>query len=88
MNCNLNLCLSKNNPFILIINEDGSLNKVEALRFRDVADDDPTLWQVEILEDKKMEGLNIPSKMAVTWLLDEGPFTWYKFEITDLKYNE
>jgi hypothetical protein len=35
-----------------------------------------------------MEGLNIPSKMAVTWLLDEGIFTWYEFEITDLKYNE
>lgn len=69
-------------------NENGSLNKVEALRYRDVTDEQPTLWQVEILEHKKMEGLNIPSKMEVTWLLDEGPFTWYKFEITDLKYNE
>jgi hypothetical protein len=39
-------------------------------------------------EYKIFDGMKIPSKMTVSWKLEEGDWTWIKLEIKDIKYNE
>ena len=43
------------------------------------------LWEIKVLEHKEFEGVRIPSKMESTWHNPEGPWTWLKLEIVDLK---
>ncbi len=47
-------------------------------------------WVIRIEPDslREFEGVRIPSRFSVTWRLKEGDFTWYKMEITDIRYNE
>lgn len=33
-------------------------------------------------------GITIPTRLSVTWKLEEGNFTWLKLEITKIQYNE
>jgi len=45
-------------------------------------------WHIHTEPDgyKEFEGVRIPAKLAVTWKLREGDFTWLNVEITDLHY--
>ena len=33
------------------------------------------------------DNINIPTQGEVTWKLDDGNFTWFKFDITEIEYN-
>ena len=33
-------------------------------------------------------GHRVPAKSTVSWKLKIGDFTWYKVEVTDIKFNE
>jgi len=46
-------------------------------------------WVVDIGAGsfKTFDGLRVPTVAKVTWKLPGGDFTWYKLEISDLKYN-
>ncbi len=69
-------------------NDMGELTKFVALRYRDTDDVEPTEWVATIKEYENVGGINIPTKLEASWILDEGAFTWYKFEIYDVKYNQ
>jgi hypothetical protein len=47
-------------------------------------------WVIRIEPDGHREfgGVRIPSRFSVTWHLKNGDFTWYKMEISDIRYNE
>ncbi|RKD32453.1 DUF6544 family protein [Thermohalobacter berrensis] len=45
-------------------------------------------WTIPLDEYKKFNGIRIPYKGRVVWLLDSGDFEWYYFEITDIEYNK
>ena len=34
-----------------------------------------------------MSGIKIPTKIEVTWMLENGSWTWLDLEITDIRYN-
>ncbi|WP_211171183.1 DUF6544 family protein [Bacillus sp. DNRA2] len=68
--------------------ERGQLLKVSAMRFKD-SDENAKLIECvgEVKENRMIDGILIPSKMSITWVLDDGLFNWYQLEINEAKYN-
>jgi len=44
-------------------------------------------WKVTVLKTDEVEGLRIPTDLEVSWELESGPFTWYRFKVTDVEFN-
>ncbi|WP_340104919.1 DUF6544 family protein [Rhodohalobacter sp. 8-1] len=44
-------------------------------------------WEVTVLETSEVDGLRIPTEVEVSWELDSGTFTWYRFLVTDIDYD-
>jgi hypothetical protein len=46
-------------------------------------------WVVQIEPEgyTEFEGVRVPARSAVTWRLKDGDFTWFKLQITDIRYN-
>ncbi|MGC9384246.1 MAG: DUF6544 family protein [Kosmotogaceae bacterium] len=74
---------------IFSFSDEGYVENFTAERYKE-ADGEYSLeiWLVNISEYKNLDGFMIPTKGEVTWKLDDGDFTWYRFEITDVVYNE
>jgi len=69
-------------------NEQSELLKVEAWRYKDSGEDArPLLCVGTVKEQRKVGGLTVPVKMEITWMLEEGPFTWYRFDVHDIRFN-
>ncbi|TVP82582.1 MAG: hypothetical protein EA344_11475 [Alkalicoccus sp.] len=68
--------------------EDGDLVRLSAYRFRDKEDEEPTEWMAEAFEHMEVDGIRMPSRIAVSWMLPEGKFTWYTFTVTKVRLNE
>ena len=65
--------------------EDGLVQGVSADRFMGGGDDAVRrLWRVDVLESKEMGEYTIPVDVEVSWELEEGTFTWYRFTVTDI----
>lgn len=67
---------------------EGEFLKVSAMRYKD---SDEKAKLVECIGEAKayrvVDGIRIPTKMNITWILDDGPFTWYKLEILKAEYR-
>jgi hypothetical protein len=69
-------------------NEKGDLEKVSAFRFKDSDNNAKQIECIgEIKENVIIDGIKIPTKFNVSWMLEEGKFTWYKLEIYDIHFN-
>ena len=44
-------------------------------------------WHVRITQYGVFEGMRVPARAEVTWKLDQGDFTWYIFEVTEIEYG-
>lgn len=69
--------------------EDGTLNRMESLRYKDhdeQAKRIPCIGTVK--EHKVFDGLKVPTKVEITWIMDDKPFTWYQLEIFDMHFDE
>lgn len=67
----------------------GELKSVTALRYKDSDEGaEKMLCTANILGYMEAEGIKVPSKIEIVWDLPEGPFTWYKFEVSGVRYNE
>ncbi len=73
---------------IFYFDEQGNFIRFSALRYMG-GDDDATRkeWIITVNESRVKNGIHIPVKMAATWKLDTGDWTWLKIEITDIEYN-
>ncbi|WKA59143.1 hypothetical protein QWY16_03045 [Planococcus shenhongbingii] len=68
--------------------EDGELEKIIALRYKDSSPEAPLVPCVaEIKEHHSAGGIKVPSKVEITWQLEEGDFTWYKFEVHAAEFD-
>jgi len=68
--------------------EGGDLEKISAMRYRGSAEtDEKKEWFGEIRETKVINGIRMPTKIDISWVLDGQVFTWYRFEVTDLEFN-
>lgn len=66
----------------------GDLLKVSAYRYKENGDNAELIECVgEVKENTVIEGIKIPTNLHVSWVLDEGLFTWYRLEIYDVNFN-
>lgn len=69
-------------------NKEGFFEKFIALRYMgNAADAKRYKWVISAQEHAEFNGIKIPSKLEATWMLNSGPWTWLKLEITDIRYN-
>ena len=74
---------------IFYFNKQGDFVKYSALRYKgNELDAKRYEWVINVIEHAVLNGIKIPVKMAATWKLDEGDWTWLEMEITDIKYNK
>lgn len=73
---------------VFTFNENEDFVKFSAMRYKD-SDEKAQLkeWIITLSDYKVYDGIKIPVKGEATWKLDEGDFTWYKFEVYDIEYN-
>ena len=72
---------------VRLVFEDGDLARIEA--------DDrpravgrrlvPTRWEGRCCDYREMEGCRIPTRAAVSWLLEDGPFEYWRGSVTALQ---
>lgn len=68
--------------------ENGDVERVSADRFMGGGEDaERRPWTVSVLKTEQVNNLRIPTEVEVSWELDTGTFTWYRFKVTDIKYN-
>ncbi|MDQ0430778.1 hypothetical protein QOZ98_003665 [Planomicrobium stackebrandtii] len=69
-------------------NEQSELLRIEAWRYKDSGKEARRQLCIgTVREQQKVEGLKIPVKMEVSWLVDGDTFTWYKFDVSDVRFN-
>lgn len=69
-------------------NGQDELLKVEAWRYKESGEDArPLLCIGTIDEHQQVDGLKVPTKVEISWMLESGPFTWYKFGVHDIQFN-
>lgn len=69
-------------------NAAGELERFTAQRYKDIRDEKPTEWVAEVKGYGTVAGIKIPVRIETSWILEEGIFTWYKFDVFDVKYND
>lgn len=45
-------------------------------------------WLITMSEYQEFNGIRIPTEGEVTWKLEEGDFTWYRFRVKEIEYNK
>lgn len=69
-------------------NESGDISGVSASRFMGGGKEALRRpWYVSVLKTEEMNGRRIPTEVEVSWELDSGLFTWYRFRITGIEYT-
>lgn len=71
---------------IFYFDGDGSLIRVESLRYKERDEGAKRIPCIgEIKGHSVVEGLKIPNRINITWIINGEPFTWYKLENFDMK---
>lgn len=68
--------------------DSGELSEVVAMRYKDMKDEEPTRWVVSVDETGCFDGILLPAKMHAYWAEGDEKFIWYRFEVTDIRFNE
>lgn len=69
--------------------EQYELLKVEAWRYKESDEDSRlVLCTGTIKEHQRVEGVKVPVEIEISWLLEHGPFTWYRFRASDIRFND
>lgn len=45
-------------------------------------------WSVSMGDHRFLNGFKIPTSGEITWELDEGDYTWYRFNLKDIEFNK
>jgi Family of unknown function (DUF6544) len=70
-------------------NEEGEFKKFTTLRYMGNEPESKKYeWVINVKETSHFNNIRIPTKMDLTWMLEDGPWTWLEIEITDIRYNE
>lgn len=74
---------------IFCFSENGDMTAFQADRFYDrQGTSTRERWRIDAKDWKEFNGVRVPVKFDVTWKLQEGDFTWFRMEVTDLVYDE
>lgn len=68
--------------------EQGRMKRARALRYKEVDEDAVRLPCIAEVHDwQTVDGIEIPHRVDITWMIDGRPFTWYKFTVDGAKIN-
>lgn len=68
--------------------ESGSCIRTSAMRYKDSGPDAPLLECIgEVKELSDINGIQIPTRLEVSWMLETGKFTWYKLQADRIVFN-
>jgi hypothetical protein len=74
---------------VLHVNEQGQLTQVTADRYKEEHGHYLLApWSGQVDEYQEVEGMRIPTRIAITWHLASGDFTWFRCKITQIEYNQ
>lgn len=74
---------------VLHVNEEGQLTHVMADRYKEEHGRYQLApWSGQVEEYQEFEGTRIPTRIAITWHLPSGDFTWFRCKITHIEYNQ
>ncbi|OEH92331.1 DUF6544 family protein [Bacillus solimangrovi] len=74
---------------IFTFNDKGEVIKFEADRFmEDEGEYKLRPWIISLTDYKQYNGIKVPNTGEVTWKLETEDFTWFKFDILEIEYNE
>lgn len=74
---------------VLYVNEQGQLTRLTADRYREEHGHYQLApWTAQSGEYQEVDGIRIPTRSEVTWHLASGDFTWFRFKITEIEYNQ
>ncbi|NOX84696.1 MAG: hypothetical protein GXO86_01830 [Chlorobi bacterium] len=69
-------------------NRQGDFVRFSAMRYKENKPGSKRLeWIITVKEHSVINGIKIPVKLEVSWMLDSGPWTWLKLEVREVKYN-
>ena len=70
---------------------EGDLLAFDAMRYYD-RKGGATLekWHIANMQDsyRSFDGVRVPTRSEVSWLLEAGDFVWFKLEVSDIQYDE
>lgn len=67
---------------------EGELIRISAMRYKDSDESAlPIECIAEIKEQTLVDGVKLPTKVDISWMLKEGKFTWYTLTIHDIHFN-
>jgi hypothetical protein len=67
----------------------GDLERISAYRYKESDDtSEPIECIGEVVESERIDGISIPTKLKISWMLDSGKFTWYRFQLADVRFND
>lgn len=73
---------------IFHFDETGRLIKLEALRYKENHVDAKRMPCIgEVKGYTNVQGMKIPNRFDITWIIDGEPFTWYKLENYDINFK-
>jgi hypothetical protein len=74
---------------VLHVNEHGQLTHVTADRYKEAQGRYLLApWSGQCTEYQDVEGMRIPTRIAITWQLASGEFTWFRVKLTEIEYNQ
>jgi hypothetical protein len=69
-------------------NKQGDFTRFVAMRYQgNNADSKLFPWEITVSDYAVFDGIKVPSKMEATWHLDQGPWTWLKLQVAELRYD-
>jgi len=74
---------------VLHVNEEGQLTQVTADRYKEEHGRYQLApWSGCCDAYQELEGMRIPTRIAITWHLASGDFTWFRCKVTQIEYNQ
>lgn len=74
---------------VLHVNEQGQVTRVTADRSKEEHGHYMLApWSGQCDEYQEVEGMRIPTSIAITWHLASGDFTWFRCKVTHIEYNQ
>ncbi|MFW5894966.1 MAG: DUF6920 family protein [Bacillota bacterium] len=74
---------------IFTFDDEGLIKRVEASRYKETDDDATRIPCIGTIKAyTAVDGVKVPSEIEITWMLEEGPFTWYRFETKAMRFIE
>ena len=72
---------------IFHFDSEGNFMKFEAMRYKEINDNEPTPWVVNALKYQLINEVKIPVEAKVSWMLESGEWNWLKIRVNSITYN-